>query len=103
MNTANRQELLNNSSGLVRYWKQDLLAGFLVFLIALPLCLGIAAACGYPPIAGIFIAVGCVTDFGGGNPAEPDSFMAAYRLALGVGVAAGILQILFAVFRSGIL
>jgi MFS superfamily sulfate permease-like transporter len=29
--------------------------------------------------------------------------MQAYRLALGVGVAAGVLQILFAIFRSGIL
>jgi len=112
--------------------KRDLLAGFLVFLIALPLCLGIAAACGYPPIGGIFtaviggiltpfisnssltikgpaaglivIAIGCVMDFGGDgrSPLTADG-MQAYRLALGIGVAAGILQIVFALMRSGIM
>lgn len=119
-----------NLAGLRANVKADVLSGFLVFLIALPLCLGIALACGYPAISGIFtaiiggvlatffsnseltikgpaaglivIAIGCVTEFGftGGNPAADYQ---AYRLALGVGVAAGIIQILFGVFRAGIL
>lgn len=122
-----------NAQGFRQHLKHDIVSGLLVFLIALPLCLGIAIASGYPPLAGIFtaiigsilttfisnseltikgpaaglivIAIGCIEDFGGDGmtggftPADLD----AYKAALAVGVVAAFLQILFGLFRAGIL
>jgi MFS superfamily sulfate permease-like transporter len=118
--------------GVLSNFRFDLVAGFLVFLIAMPLCLAIARACGYPPIAGIWTAViggvicsllsnseltikgpaaglivivyGAVTELGaefGAGLSDVDRAMIGYRLALGVGVTAGVIQILLGLVRAG--
>ncbi|NOQ14456.1 MAG: SulP family inorganic anion transporter [Methyloprofundus sp.] len=43
--------------GLKENWRSDLQAGFFVFLIALPLSLGIAIGSGFPPSAGLITAI----------------------------------------------
>ncbi|WP_182866781.1 SulP family inorganic anion transporter [Rhodopirellula sp. JC639] len=122
-----------NLQGFTGYFKHDFISGLLVFLIALPLCLGISIASGYPPIAGIFtaiigsvvatlmsnseltikgpaaglivIAIGCIGEFGGDGMVGgwSEADQVAYRAALAVGVAAAVLQVFFGIFRAGIL
>ena len=106
-----------------RIGSADLTAGVLVFLIALPLSLGIAVASGFPAVAGVLTAIvgglvasflgsapltikgpaaglivvvlGAVTELGQGDMAV------GYRRALAVGVVAAGLQIIFAQLRAG--
>lgn len=107
--------------GLKENVASDAKSGFIVFLLALPLSLGIAKASDFPPLMGLFtaiiggivvsffsgsrltikgpaaglivIVVGAVADFGGGET--------GWHLALGAMVVAGVIQILFGVFKLG--
>lgn len=112
---------LTGIKGLKQNWNTDIISGFLVFLLALPLSLGIAKASGFPaamgvltamigglvtvffnvsalsikgPAAGLItIAAASVTDFGGDEQ--------GWKMACGVVVVMALFQILFGVLKFG--
>jgi MFS superfamily sulfate permease-like transporter len=109
--------------GLRENWRTDLGAGLLVSLIALPLCLGIAMASGFPAFGGIVtaiigglivgplcgssltikgpaagliaIVIASVETLGAGNNAD------GYRFTLAAIVVASAIQIIFAILKLG--
>lgn len=105
--------------------KKDVIAGFGVFLLALPLCLGIAMASNFPPAAGILSAIvgGIIASFFGGaqlsikGPAAGLIVIAlsavielgggdlqlGYERTLAVGVIAAFIQILIGSMRKAII
>src|SRR5690606_29834698 len=102
-----------------RFYNRDLLSGLVVFLVALPLCLGIAHASGAPLISGIIAGVigGIVVGFFSGShisvsgPAaglvaivltQIELLQGNYQAFLFTLFLAGILQILFGIFRLGV-
>jgi MFS superfamily sulfate permease-like transporter len=123
MKTHHVQVPADGLAGLLKYYKVDAVSGFLVSLIALPLCLGIAMASGFPPLAGLLtaivggllvgpfagshltikgpaagliaIAIGAVETLGHGD------MMTGYKLTLAIIVVAGILQVIFGLLRAG--
>ncbi|MFM0735135.1 SulP family inorganic anion transporter [Paraburkholderia sediminicola] len=98
-------------------WRTDLLAGVSVFLIALPLCLGIATASGVAPFAGILAGVigGLVVALLSGSrlsvsgPAaglvvivvEALATLGSFSAFLTALVLAGTLQLMFGFLRAG--
>jgi MFS superfamily sulfate permease-like transporter len=109
--------------GLRENWRTDLVSGFIVSLIALPLSLGIAMASGFPPLSGVVAAVvggvlvgllsgsyvtingpaaglivvilHAVEDLGGGDAA------AGYAPTLAAIVVAGGLLVVFSALKAG--
>ena len=99
------------------YPRQDAVAGFVVFLVALPLCLGIAIASGAPPVSGLVAGAvgGLVTPWLSRSPlsvtgpaagltaivlAETQA-LGSFNLFLTATVVAGVLQAGFGFLRSG--
>lgn len=109
--------------GLKENYSSDALSGFLVFLLALPLSLGIAKASDFQPVYGlvtamiggilvaffagskltikgpaaglIVIVAGAVAELGHGDN------MLGWQLALGAVVVAGVLQVIFGLIKLG--
>jgi MFS superfamily sulfate permease-like transporter len=111
--------------GLKQHFSSDSLSGFLVFMLALPLSLGIATASDFPAIYGLITAMvgGVVVSFFAGSPLTIKGPAAGlivivagsvaelgkgnnelgWKLALGAIVIAGIIQVLFGVLKLGAL
>ena len=111
--------------GLLENARFDLISGFVIFLIALPLCLGISIASGAPPVAGVLTAIiggtlGAVLSgshltingpaagmivvvFGvimslADVPGDPTT---GFKYALAVGVVCGLIQIALGLLGAG--
>lgn len=102
-------------------WRTDLSAGVVVFLVALPLCLGIALASGAPLFSGIVAGVigGIVVGFVSNSPigvsgpaaglasivmaaiAELGGEKGGFELLLTAILIAGVIQILLGIVRLG--
>lgn len=110
-------------AGLKQNFSSDALSGFLVFLLALPLSLGIAQASDFPAVYGLVTAMvgGVVVSLLAGSPltikgpaaglivivagavaelGQGDSTL-GWKLALGAIVVAGVIQVLFGILKVG--
>lgn len=121
MNAKINSTVNNISKGKESIQSADIVSGLIVSLLAMPLSLGIAKASDFPPLMGLLTAIiggmvvsffagskltikgpaaglivivaGAVADFGGGEK--------GWHLALGTIIVAGVIQILFGLFKMG--
>lgn len=108
--------------GLLKYWQTDILAGLWVFMLSLPLCLGISFASGFPAFSGLITAFigGILITFTSGAPLTvkgPGISMIAVILfavenlspypstaiqyTLAIIVLAGLIQLVLGIFNLG--
>ncbi len=109
----------NHSSLTFKYLKEDLPAGLVVFLVALPLCLGIALASGAPLFSGIITGIvgGIIVALASGSSLSVSGPAAGltvivlngitelgnYNVFLLAVVIAGIFQIILGYLKAGII
>ena len=102
---------------LVSRIKSNFSSGLVVFLVALPLCLGIALASGAPPLAGVISGIigGIVVGFLSNSPISVPgpaagltailvariTELSSFELVLMAGVIAGLIQIIFGFLKAG--
>jgi len=120
---ARNRQLNHQIEELRTHWRADMQSGFLIFLIALPLCLGVAVTSGFPPMAGITSAIVgglLVSRINGSHltitgPAAglivvilasvqnlgQGDILAGYRFTLAAIVFSGALQILLGYYKAG--
>lgn len=108
---------MKNSTSLFRGIKENFPSALVVFLVALPLCLGIALASGAPPLSGIIsgivggIVVGLISNshISVSGPAAgltaivlvAIADIGAFELFLCAGIIAGIIQLILGFIRAG--
>lgn len=99
--------------------RSDVMAGFVVFLVALPLCMGISLASGAPVVAGLVsgVVAGVVVSWLSGSELSVSGPAAGLAVTVAAGIAtmgsfeafltvtilSGVFQILFFILRSGFL
>lgn len=116
---VNRHQFQDDYRSMFSRLDKDIPAGIVVFLVALPLCLGIALASGAPLISGLISGIigGVVIGYfskSGTSVSGPAASVSAvvliaiedlnsFQLFLGALIIAGVIQVILGIVKAGIL